>query len=596
MSIAMKMRHKVELNAPLMTVRIPGELQEGDADANAFVLELYRDHEPFEPDGETVTGYLTRADGNSVLLDGTADKNIITVTLSQACYRVPGFFSAFIRLTNTEGEKRTIFKAAGMMSEDKQGGIVDDEHVVPTLDDIIAQMEAVERATETANAAAQQAVQTANAASVEAVRIANEAAQNAAQTANNAAETANEAAENAAEAASEIDKKVEKATAGITAAVDALQKVKAPAIECDATGSIVTITDGAAMPVVELISHIEPVQAGSGEPSPDNVRPISGWNNVNAFHTGENMIPYPYMSSFDEKGGVVYSDNGNGTVVANGTSNDNIAFNFGEATLQAGIYRLSGCPNGGGASIYRLQANKTGASGDSTIGFDTGSGLVFSLSEVTTIKIYFIVLRGSVIDNKIISPMLVSGSDARAYTAPLGYKTLTADLPETVYGGTLDWTNGKCVVALGFVTLTGEGVYKHGVASNGKLNVDITLKKHAMSENYEPGICSDRYLIHHFTAPTKDAIRVMGSTICIYDDRFTDIETAKAILNEEKPQVVYKLNAPYTIQLTPQQLDMLKGTNNLWSDCGDTTLVYVADTKMYIDNLFGSLAAAVINN
>lgn len=218
MSITMKMRHKVELNAPLMTVRIPGELQEGDADANAFVLELYRNHEPFEPDGETVTGYLTRADGNSVLLDGTVDKNIITVTLSQACYRVPGFFSAFIRLTNTEGEKRTIFKATGMMSEDKQGGIVDDEHVVPTLDDIIAQMEAVERATETATAAA---------------------------------ETANAAAESAAEATAAIDKKVAEANAELTERVGKLSEETEKDIESiqrtikETVGcNVIPLTDG----------------------------------------------------------------------------------------------------------------------------------------------------------------------------------------------------------------------------------------------------------------------------------------------------------------------------------------------------------------
>ena len=59
-------------------------------------------------------------------------------------------------------------------------------------------------------------------------------------------------------------------------------------------------------------------------------------------------------------------------------------------------------------------------------------------------------------------------------------------------------------------------------------------------------------------------------------------------------EVVYELETPYTIQLTPQQLSTLKGINNVWSDCGDTTLSYVADTKMYIDKKIAAIAAATV--
>ena len=37
-----------------------------------------------------------------------------------------------------------------------------------------------------------------------------------------------------------------------------------------------------------VISLIEPVQAGSGDPSPSNVRPISGWEGATLTRTGEN--------------------------------------------------------------------------------------------------------------------------------------------------------------------------------------------------------------------------------------------------------------------------------------------------------------------
>ena len=42
------------------------------------------------------------------------------------------------------------------------------------------------------------------------------------------------------------------------------------------TGNPITITDAAALPAKSLVMTIEPIQSGSGTPSPDNVRPISG--------------------------------------------------------------------------------------------------------------------------------------------------------------------------------------------------------------------------------------------------------------------------------------------------------------------------------
>ena len=49
-----------------------------------------------------------------------------------------------------------------------------------------------------------------------------------------------------------------------------------------------------------------------------------------------------------------------------------------------------------------------------------------------------------------------------------------------------------------------------------------------------------------------------------------------------------------TAQLTPQQLETLKGTNNIWSDAGETEVTYAADTKMYIDQKIAAIAAAIV--
>ena len=55
-------------------------------------------------------------------------------------------------------------------------------------------------------------------------------------------------------------------------------------IEVEASGTLVEITDAAARAARSLVSSIAAVQEGEGDPSPDNVRTISGWDTVQLWH------------------------------------------------------------------------------------------------------------------------------------------------------------------------------------------------------------------------------------------------------------------------------------------------------------------------
>lgn len=62
------------------------------------------------------------------------------------------------------------------------------------------------------------------------------------------------------------------------------------AVTDSASGSIASITDGADdVPVKSLKVNIAPKQSGSGDPSPSNVRPITGWDEVEVYVTGTNI-------------------------------------------------------------------------------------------------------------------------------------------------------------------------------------------------------------------------------------------------------------------------------------------------------------------
>lgn len=69
----------------------------------------------------------------------------------------------------------------------------------------------------------------------------------------------------------------------------------------------------------------------------------------------------------------------------------------------------------------------------------------------------------------------------------------------------------------------------------------------------------------------------------------TDAAAFKTAMNGQT--LVYPLAAPVSVQLTAQQLTTLLGTNNVWSDGGNVSVEYVADTKAYIAKVIAAALA-----
>jgi hypothetical protein len=62
-------------------------------------------------------------------------------------------------------------------------------------------------------------------------------------------------------------------------------------------------------------------------------------------------------------------------------------------------------------------------------------------------------------------------------------------------------------------------------------------------------------------------------------------EGVKDWFSSNNTQFCYKLAQPMTVQLTAQQMTTLLGQNNVWSDADSVSVDYVADTKLYIEQL-----------
>ena len=141
---------------------------------------------------------------------------------------------------------------------------------------------------DTASAAATSAgtsAQTATTAATTATTKASEASESAAT-----ATTAKTDAETARDAAAQSANRAEQSAESIDPD-EFDRKIYAAFATDTASGSIASFPDGAdSIPMKDVLVHIEPVQAGSGDPSPDNVRPITGWTGAKVTRTGKNLL------------------------------------------------------------------------------------------------------------------------------------------------------------------------------------------------------------------------------------------------------------------------------------------------------------------
>lgn len=156
-----------------------------------------------------------------------------------------------------------------------------------------------------------------------------------------------------------------------------------------------------------------------------------------------------------------------------------------------------------------------------------------------------------------------------------------------VYGGELDVTTGVLTSRYASVDL---GTLNYTYSSNGQYSyfyAPLPLAK-PLSVCY-----ADRFKYVTAISDSGDTsgdncCRIDGSgNIRIRDLAYTNVAAFKAAMSGA--QLVYELATPISIQLTPTEVDTLRGDNVIWADCGDiTNCEYRADLKMYIDKVVGA--------
>lgn len=202
-------KRKIDVDADIQMTPLKSLYASGDKDAHIFELSLYRGAEEMDLSGASAQGYFIRADGYTVPITGAISGNVVTLTLSEGCYYTVGNFNLIIKVSIGESRK-SVFWGNGYVVRSMTDAIIDEKNVIPSLDELLAQIAATEAAAKAANTAAANAnsatlvAQAATTDADDAAKAANTAATNAngateaAQTATTNANTATKAANAAA--------------------------------------------------------------------------------------------------------------------------------------------------------------------------------------------------------------------------------------------------------------------------------------------------------------------------------------------------------------------------------------------------------------
>lgn len=202
----------------------------------------------------------------------------------------------------------------------------------------------------------------------------------------------------------------------------------------EATGNPVVLPEYKNL--VKLTTQFSPKQAGTGDPSPENVRPISGYDSVTVTRCGKNLLNPETVTPYGGAYGMTVTYEGENIIHVvgkpNNPQNAELAFSIAETSdyslagkdLVITPFTLSGNLTVNSAYGLRTPTENTIAIIaylDNTVTYDAQVQLAISVENLTTYEPY----QGT---------------------------TATITLPDTIYGGTVDAVTGEGSKTWGFIT------------------------------------------------------------------------------------------------------------------------------------------------
>ena len=145
----------VDLRTGTAVLPMRAKLMKGDRHANRVIAEITDGSETVDLSGCEVKGSFFRpGDRAEIRLEGETHENEAAVQLTDACYAEEGSYELRIKLEK-DGVERTILCISGDVHASGSGAYLDVDNVIPSIDEIIAQYQVMQRVTEEAQEAAQ---------------------------------------------------------------------------------------------------------------------------------------------------------------------------------------------------------------------------------------------------------------------------------------------------------------------------------------------------------------------------------------------------------------------------------------------------------
>ena len=405
-----------------------------------------------------------------------------------------------------------------------------------------------------------------------------------------------------------------------------------------ASGEIVTFETIAESPMNSAEVSLSPIQPGSGDPSPTNIRPISG-------HTGATLWDDPKYGgtiqwnqllnnsggTYTKYGLTVVGVSGESSVTISGTS----TFTGGDKNLYWGSHQASVVSGhkyfaGTTSSIFSLYYYGASSGTNGVISYiktaSASGSISFTLNPINNA----VVAQGEVINETFsmmfcdLTEMFGAGNEPATVEEfralfPLDYYaynagevtcvsavnggnyrhySVTFTDQGTVYGGTFDFVSGKLTVTMASVdlgTLNWAFSMLNGSGSFYASIPDAKLPSNRAVANMISSVYAVDTADNIYTDTTSGRISLNSNGyLQVRNSNYTDATAFKTAMSGA--QLCYELARPIEYNLSAQHIETLLGVNNVWSDAGPITLTYAEPFTIENPTIFDARPLFTVTN
>lgn len=352
-------------------------------------------------------------------------------------------------------------------------------------------------------------------------------------------------------------------------------------VEDTATGNPVTFLTDLAKPLKSLLIPFTPVQSGTGDPSPQNIRPIVPWDGFKVFGSGQNIVTNNFTN------GVLDLNTGAKTANPNYIISDYIPV----VPLKSYYFK---CPTVVSSELDICYYDKD----KHYIGYADADGYVScnapGRSRKTPAGCYYVRIdtRNAQYNNDICInyPASVTG-----YVPAVGITETDVVFTSTVYGGEHEAVSGRLMNGWEIIDLGSlEWELHNNTANRQAWKAPITgIKRQSSWSTATQAICDSFKSVSYNSTwiPYVMAQTTEGNEMyfCVESNAYASAEEFGQAMTGKK--LCYPLASPVLITtLTPQQINAIKGNNTIWSDAnGSMTCVYLVSSKYADEHPVGGL-------